>query len=253
LDGLKFLRPYGTFSHPNIMGGFYLLTYIFFFVWKPQKEYAILRNLVLFVSMLLIVLSFSKSAIVVFILFQLSVFWTVFKTSSCKYCRVARVFVLLAVAVVFIMPRGDVVSLDKRMFLVDSAIWIIFHNPLAGVGLGNYLYSQASFVPPFSGYFLQPVHNIFLLAIAELGIPLGGGIIVYLCGKISGLVSKYGFGWVFLAVFCTGMVDHYWITQQQTLLLAGVFCGMVLNSILTLSKNTFTMNYGKEKTLQTNF
>jgi len=77
----------------------------------------------------------------------------------------------------------------------------------------------------FSFLFLQyqPVHNIFLLALAELGI-----IIFLIFGrKIFFFTKKHwstnrAFRYLIIAIFITGSFDHYWLTLQQNFLLLSI-------------------------------
>src|SRR3990167_5499155 len=43
LDGIEILRPYGTFSHPNSLGGFYLLVYLIVLT-SGKKLHFIFKN-----------------------------------------------------------------------------------------------------------------------------------------------------------------------------------------------------------------
>ncbi len=62
LQGIELLRPYGTFSHPNSLAGFYLLIYFFVLTNKKFDKYLLLKNSILFFSFILIFLSFSKTS-----------------------------------------------------------------------------------------------------------------------------------------------------------------------------------------------
>src|SRR3990167_2765280 len=48
LDGIELLRPYGTFSHPNSIAGFYLLIYFLVLTYKKFSD-SIAKNSLLFV------------------------------------------------------------------------------------------------------------------------------------------------------------------------------------------------------------
>ena len=65
INGIEVLRPYGTFSHPNSLAGFFLLVHTFFLWNKDYKNYPLLKNLVVGASALLVLMSFSKIAIVI--------------------------------------------------------------------------------------------------------------------------------------------------------------------------------------------
>lgn len=226
LNGIEFLRPYGTFSHPNSMAGFYLLLYAYVLSSKKTEKYVVLRNVFLFLSSVLIFLSFSKVAIILFLLvnciylFQKGDF-------SCKLCVFSRALTLVVLALVFGTAQTDPYSFIKRLDLFQSAVGVIKTHFLFGVGLGNYLITQGTRVTSYLVVTPQPVHNIFLLLTSELGLALFG-IVVFLGGKeISKRIRNFSFVLCLFVVFSTGMVDHYWITLQQNLLLLPVVFGLM--------------------------
>lgn len=234
LNGNLFMRPYGTFSHPNSLAGFFLLIYFFILTFPPFKPFPRLRSITMFLSMLIIFISFSKTIIGIFVFINLLVFAGVIFKNKCRLCGIARFIVLIAVAAVFALPQGDPFTLTKRISLTDNALQIISQNPITGVGLGNYLYAQSEFPNPYTSYFLQPVHNILLLFLSETGLVIGG-ILLYLgFKKINPLFSNKAFLYCFAVVFLSGMMDHYWITLQQNLLLTAFVFGLISNTSLTI-------------------
>lgn len=224
-QGVEFLRPYGTFSHPNSLGGFYLLIYFFVFYDTHLKKQIFLKNALLLVSSFLILCSFSKAAIGTYILLNIISLILMIRNIPCIFCVGAKIMVFFTIGIVFMMAQGDMETISKRVWLAFCAVDIIRHHPVLGTGLGTYLLAQRNFPVPYPYHFLQPVHNIILLTLAEIGIPA-------LLGALYGLflmIKKYGLHYQFLfcvlALFITGMVDHYWLTLQQNLLLMGVAFG----------------------------
>ena len=156
--GRDFLRPYGTFSHPNSLAGFYLLQYIFLLVMKRGSSSKIL-DITILASVLLAVLSFSKLAISVG--FILSAFYvlTNYKNDVSKYLLL---ILALYVSSFVLRANGDAFSLAKRIELFSYTLSDIKHHWILGVGLGNHLYALADIPTKYSYFFLQPVHSIFL-------------------------------------------------------------------------------------------
>lgn len=107
-----------------------------------------------------------------------------------------------------------------------SSVAIILENPLFGVGLGSYLIAQADFVSKLYLFFNQPVHNIFLLFIAETGIIVGPMVFVLIYRLIKRIwtLNRY----IFLAIVMTGLLDHYWLTLQQNFMAMAVIMGASL-------------------------
>jgi hypothetical protein len=226
-NGVEFLRPYGTFSHPNSMSGFYLLIYAFVLTAPYFKPYPFLKNtLVLFCS-LIILLTCSKITIIVFVL--LTAYYLLQKgVINCTLCKYGRIIGLIVVSAVFLSGKGDPVTIEKRITLMQNAATILWQRPLFGNGLGNYIYAQAQFPIKQAYFFLQPVHNIFLLFFTEAGLILGGFIVYYLWKLVKRSHYYPHFVIPLAAIILTGLLDHYWLTLQQNWLLLPVIFGLPL-------------------------
>ncbi len=232
IQGIEFLRPYGTFSHPNSLAGFFLVLYFFVLTYKKFNRHLILKYLFLLVSSFLIFLSFSKIAILTYLF--LSVVYHL-KSSiklKCRLCVLARLFIIVVVSLVFLQATTDPLTINKRIELIKNSITVILHYPIQGVGLGSYLVEQANFSSKYYLFFNQPVHNIFLLYFSELGIVIGGLIIFLSLAKINRLIKISPY--VFFALFLTGLFDHYWLTLQQNFLLMGLAMGVTLSQALSV-------------------
>jgi hypothetical protein len=218
----EILRPYATFSHPNSLAGFYLLLYVFLLTEKKFDKHRLFKNLLLFLSASLIFLSFSKAAIFVFLIINIGFYFQ--KIRSCRLCFLAKIITLFALSFIFLFSKGDVLSLERRKELIFQSLKIIKNYPLFGVGLGNYLLAQKNFPSSFPLFFNQPVHNIFLLLIAEVGIPFFALMFFFLINffkknwKKIPLTTYY----LILAIFLTGFFDHYWLTLKQNFLLIAI-------------------------------
>jgi hypothetical protein len=92
---------------------------------------------------------------------------------------------------------------------------MIQQSPWVGVGVGNYLANLPKFLKNNYIFWLQPVHNIFLLLVSEVGILGLMGVIALLVKKIK-WENLDKWSWILLGViFLSGMVDHYWVTLPQ--------------------------------------
>jgi hypothetical protein len=229
LNGIQFLRPYATFSHPNSLGGFYLLIYILFLTFPVFKKYFVLKNILLVLCSMLILISFSKLAIGTYLLLSIIFLFRHRKELACKFCIIGRPVVLIIVAAIFLLARGDVDSLEKRLILFDNAVSIFVSQPIVGVGLGNYLMAQAQFPSNYPYFFLQPVHNIFLLFLTEAGLFLTGYSGYFLYKWITRMLKNEAFVYAMIVVALTGMFDHYWFTLQQNILLLPVILGLIVH------------------------
>ena len=235
LNGVEIMRPYGTFSHPNSMAGFYLLIYSFVLGLNFKKN-QIIKNVLLLLFSFLILISFSKSAIFSLIIVNIIYVLIMYKKSICKFCTVARVFILFFLSLVFFLAKTDPLSILKRAELIKNSVLLIEKYPLTGVGLGNYLIAQDSIISKSTFLIPQPVHNIFLLIITEVGIFLGLGIFYLIFKYFYEFKNIYSLVFCFCAILITGSLDHYWITLQQNLLLLATIGGLITNSRVDFEK-----------------
>ena len=224
--GKEFLRPYGTFSHPNSLAGFYLLLYAFVLTNKRVTN-AFFKTCFLVIASALILISFSRTAIVIYVLINLIYFAKNF--FFCHTCFVAKIIIALFLILFAFNITGDINSFQKRNDFAQKSLSIIAQNPFSGTGLGSYLIAQHQFPQKFSTFFEQPVHNIFLLIIAQLGIPLSGLLFFSMYRYIERHLKKMYFFLPFICIFLTGSVDHYWITLQQNVLVSAVIFGILFS------------------------
>lgn len=227
----QLLRPYGTFSHPNSLAGFYLLLYTFILTQKNFDNYQLLKNILLFLSTVLIFLSFSKVVIFVFLLINILFYFK--KIRSCPLCFLTKIITIFTLSFLFLFSKGDLLSLQKRTELIFQSLRIIGNHPFFGVGLGNYLFAQKNFSSSFPLFFNQPVHNIFLLFLAEVGIPVFILLIFFAFIFFKKNFKKISFATysLLLATFLTGFFDHYWLTLKQNFLLTAVIFGLTFQEL----------------------
>ena len=121
-------------------------------------------------------------------------------------------------------------SIWQRIELVQAAWQMFRQSPIFGIGLGSFLPRLPEFLLPRQFYFLQPVHNIFLLILTETGV-IVFGLTIFGLGLILKRLWKKRKHPLFLAllvIILTGFFDHYWLTLQQTQLLFALILGLSL-------------------------
>lgn len=216
----EFLRPYGTFSHPNSLAGFYLLLYFFILTSKKMSNFFLLKNLSLLIFSFLVFLSFSKIAIFTFIFLNLIYF--LLKTKKCSLCFFAKLIIFFTLSLIFFFVKTDPLTLEKRFTLIENSFKILIKKPF-GVGLGNYLIFQNQIPSKIYLFFNQPVHNVFLLSLNELGIFLWGFLIYLLIKKTQNLKINF---YLLITIILTGLFDHYWLTLPQNFFLIAVILAL---------------------------
>ncbi len=222
-SGVEFLRPYGSFSHPNSMAGFYLLLYFFILTNRKFDKFIFLKNIFLLISSILVFISFSKIAVFTYIILN-TLYLLLNKKNNCILCLVSKLFVFLAIALIFLSAQTDPLTISKRLYLAKNSFLVIRHDFLFGVGAGNYLLSQNKLVQKYLDIINQPVHNIFLLFFSEWGLT-AIGFFYLIFGWIKKVFRKNYI--LLLLVIFTGFFDHYWLTLVQNFLLLPVVFGFL--------------------------
>lgn len=225
----QIIRPYGTFSHPNILAG-YLLTGIFLAYYKIKQRVTIAYPLIALLG-LAFILAFSRGAFLAFIIAALVYFSVVESKISLKYIILIAAFLLFTV-VIFNLEQtflsrvlfSDASSLDERIFYFNVSKNIFYNYPL-GIGIGNFTLALPDFTSvKLAPWLYQPVHNIYMLLINEIGI-FGAlsFIILFLTFPISVFFkmkklkeTDKKLGAILLAIitsiFVIGMFDHFLIS-----------------------------------------
>jgi O-antigen ligase len=213
--GQIFLRPYATFSHPNVLSA-YMLTasLILFFLIGLRNRFQIFVQLM---TVFTILISFSRSSIAV-----LGVLGFFVLRKQLIYLVLTAILVLPFLYVRFESALNfDQISITRREELAETAWTISKKSPIVGIGLNNYIPTAAtSAFLSGTNRFLQPVHNIFLLTLSETGLVGVVGFGIFLLSPLffysdKCLLSKAQIVAFLLVVSFLGMLDHYFLTLPQ--------------------------------------
>ncbi len=238
--GSGLIRAYGTFSHPNSLAGFLLVALIWWIKFKPLKTEIIKKNIywwmVAWLGLVGIILTGSRTIWAMTLVVLIWFLGKSFKEIKNRWKSGILILILLFLVfkiINFNYPIGGFLSgwdengLLKRGQLNLAALHMIKESPLFGVGMKNFLINLPEFQKNNQIFWLQPVHNILLLLISEIGI-LGLGIITWLL-----------FGWwkvkkwtkedllIIGVIVLSGMMDHYWLTLPQNMWLLVLVIGVI--------------------------
>lgn len=257
LSGEMFLRPYGTFSHPNVLAGYLIITMAIVMsnihppaggqISNIQKAIFILS---LIIGTIGLILTMSRVAIILWLIILL---WY-FVIKSRKFLNRVKHPIGLFVVLIFIGIICGILLLSPlrlrfleinpndqafvvRKDLIVTSILMFKNNFFFGVGINNFLVNLPYFQKPnISSLFeyLQPVHNIYLLVLAQTGI-IGFSFFIWFLGKTYKKIrslhsvktsrSKQKLeakSWKYIilsSVLILGFFDHYFLTLQQGQLL----------------------------------
>ncbi|MFB6181944.1 MAG: O-antigen ligase family protein [Candidatus Magasanikbacteria bacterium] len=255
----RWLRAYGSFPHPNMLGGYLSFVVISLisavsvrdFEFKYEK---IIISITLMILAAGVFVSFSRAAWLVLIVTLIFTCFHVFfhnKAHSNKVTDsviVTTVLFIILVVVSFplvetrlsISSSTEVRSVTQRMSGIALAGAVLEDHTLLGVGANNYTAALIDKIPGEPGWFYQPVHNSFLLFLVEFG--LVGTLLL-----IAAVIAWYYFMFhrkvihpddafylslIIFAVFILGNLDHY---------LASSFVGiMMLSTVIGLFSRIHT-------------
>lgn len=320
VNGQKFIRAYGTFSHSNVLAGFLFVAIIFtlIFVILILHQRSISANLsskvpnvprgtflssqeprtvfheehfkvfglnmpsfvaslpffifilcILFLGLLLtfsrtvwLTLGVSLSFIIIFLYLLLLDFIKPIirffsKAKLAQFSSILALVLFVILCLVIFWPQifartttfdqyGDV-TISGRALYTQIAFKMIEKHPFFGVGPGIFVVEMAAFTSTaLSWWQLQPVHNVYLLILAEFGILGFGAFLVFLCYIFSQIrkvslkvldnlyIARVGciafssiiFGFLIIMFF-----DHYLWTIQQGVLIFWLVLGLWISTI----------------------
>ncbi len=223
LFGAQYLRPYGTFPHPNVMGAFFAIIFIItFFYLKDttgrKRQNAKTKRYDLFLIALPalgVILSFSKGSLLVLV--------AAFLIYRRNIKDLLLAILLLPVVIYFAIhfsPDVQIPTIAERLTLIQASFNITHTNPIFGIGSNNFILalSKLDLRSLSDTRLLQPVHNVFLLILTEngiIGLLFFAGVLLAVSRNINNNLKLS----LFLALLIFASVDHFlWTLEQGQLL-----------------------------------
>jgi hypothetical protein len=239
--GRDWVRGYGTLSHPNVLGGFLSLSMIAtFFLTIKRKG---LKPTLLALQFAGLMFSFSRSALVSLIVALILMVMLFRKDSKMPSKKIINGVVALLIAelgFVLWMRLSDLSqSSSLRVEGLMQALQVFDSNPM-GVGFRSYTLAidqvTNTAIMPWE---YQPVHNIFMLLLTELGIfglLLGTWFFMFSILKLyerrksfltsQRLKKKRLLLCAMFVIAIIGLFDHYWLSLNQGLAVMTLFFGL---------------------------
>lgn len=232
--GRSFLRAYSTFSHPNSFAG-YLGVGLIILTLSYLTNCFSKRNLGFLIILSAFLLTFSLSAflavgicVVMFLMIKKGLF-----IKKGVFLFTVLVFVISLLLPLFSnnLLRSSVLfqqSVSQRLELSLVAGKMISEKFWIGEGLNTFVVNEIKYTGTGSYvWLLQPVHNIFLLIFAEVGVV--GIVVLFLFLKkvleVNLIQNNIGLFLAVVFILITGLFDHYWFTLQQNLFLLAFIAG----------------------------
>ncbi|MFC1613210.1 O-antigen ligase family protein [Patescibacteria group bacterium] len=258
----RWLRAYGSLQHPNILAAYLGVALLLLILFMPHffkenkiesedlvKEKAIQEgkkfgiSLIIFLLSIGIILTFSRAvwlgmavAIIILVIYLV-------KNKKLKniFSIPAIGFIVLFFLTLFMLKepilarvtgneRLEIKSNQERMLSYKDGLGIIKDNWLLGTGIGNYTLELYKKNPNLSSWDYQPVHSMFMLIWAELGII---GLIIFLVFifQIIKLALKEKFVLaliIFLLII--SLFDHYFWSLYFGVILWWFAMGSILTA-----------------------
>lgn len=257
IGGGRLMRAYGNFPHPNVLAAFLILGLIglFYFLeatwnWDHSDLIRVIRiglSSAFFITGLGLILTFSRAAWLTAAL--MLVLWLFFNRTNLRTSQVliltgGTLIILLAFGWL-IFPRLQISSDEPALALRQTynkiGLEIIQAHPLVGVGWGkqvayavdNGFYQKYGLNQEWQW---QPVHNLYLLIAAEMGLPFFVLFIAFCAFLIYKAFLNYelrtmNYGVIMLiALLLLGLFDHFLWTLPSGRIMLVLVMGLTLIS-----------------------
>jgi O-antigen ligase len=234
--GERWLRAYGTFPHPNILAGFLVISLILSFYLYPRLKKIYQKNILVILSVIsstALFFTFSRGAWIAVVIIS---FYYIFLLKKKKILPTVCLILFILLSVIYLplvktritgTERLEVKSNIERVSGYTQSFEVIKKHPLLGVGAGNYTVELQKIYPDQSAWDYMPVHNIYLLLLAELGI-INLLILMFLIYPFIERIfnSKLSYIFIFFFFFMF-LFDHYWWTLVSGMLIIFLLVGFL--------------------------
>lgn len=215
--GQAVLRAYGTFSHPNILAGYLVISYL---ILRKIKHKTIIDYWFLIITALGIILTQSRSAALAF--FGLIVPFSLLRTLRSRLIYFVIMLFLIIGSWLLIIPTRSDLSLKERLSLQQVSLQVIQHYPIFGTGANASISTYPTIAPNFR--LLQPDHNSFTLLLSWFGL---FGILAIIYSLRSRLITYSLF---LIPIVPLLALDHYLLTSPQGLFILLLYFYVLFHS-----------------------
>lgn len=254
-EGGRWLRAYGSFSHPNILGGYMAFGLMAIFSVVARAKMKALDMPLALAAVLAggaLVMSASRAGWIALAIGLVWLYELTMKGRSETFRQRMQYTLLLSMGVMLVIGfslrgplvsriqpenRLEVISNTERVEQWDEAKRLLQRTStgaLIGVGTGNYVFALEQVRPLHHAYAYQPIHNVPALVFVELGV-LGGLALIVFIVATDWLPHK---GWrhpsgriamsLGLIVLVLSLFDHYLWTQPTGVYLLAIFFALNL-------------------------
>ncbi|MBI5151085.1 MAG: O-antigen ligase family protein [Candidatus Pacebacteria bacterium] len=240
------ILAYGTTPHPNVLAGFTSLSTLLIFSLINREKIKHKKILIFFLGTTLALVLFITQSLSALFGLIFGVITLVFTSHTKQQShKKMSLLVVLGVSILVLMPivlfgirymqqikiyDDQNTSVLRRTQLQTIATRAFLQSPLTGIGLNQFTTRVEEFgMVSATTRFLQPVHNVLLLWLAETGI-LG---ILFLILFIYFGNRYYSLNFSYISVFFIPLsiilsLDHYLFMLQHGQLLSAILIGFLI-------------------------
>ncbi len=252
-DGERWLRMYGGAPHPNIFGGtLFIALLICIYLYLTTHKNIFQKIFLLFSTALFttgILLTFSRTIWIVSLISLFAIVLFIYKSKVHKIKNIIVPLVLLfLIAFILIITYQNIFfsrttqnttlshnSITDRTLYIKQSLSLIKENALFGVGSNNYTNTLFQTISnPKEIWYYQPVHNVYLLILSELGL-IGFFLLtvfifcifynIYLYKKNINL-EQFIFITLFISLLFISIFDHWIWTSHFGLFIFFLIAGL---------------------------
>lgn len=250
----RWLRAYGGFTHPNVLGGFLAIALVLtlgMIIWQIKRDdisaadkkkfdpYDSLWHLGLVIISTGLFFTFSRSAVLAASLGVLAM--VIYNARQWRKLLTPLILIVMTVSACYYHygyiyqarfvnnSRLETKSNTERVDLIKNSVALISNKDLLGSGINNFgLAVREQIDSRQSSFWYQPVHNVFLLIASEIGILglLSFLLIMFYLFKNSCQAENYLQIALGLAMLCLMSLDHYLWTSAFGIYLFWLILGL---------------------------
>lgn len=224
LFGLDLIRPYGSFTHPNVFAAFCLIPLL---LWSAElgKKSKTLDLVFYAITFITLVLTGSR---LVLLSLALGLALLFFRGGNSKKLWGLSVLALLA----FVGARSFLSmdhSLSERLFYMEDFIALVREHAVLGAGFKQSTLVLDSVDIWRAPWMYQPVHSSSFLFLLEFGL-IYGSILLFLLFKRIWSMRKFTLPFAIAVSFLFhAQFEHFYLSLDQGLALMGLLFILVLS------------------------
>ena len=255
LNGGRWLRAYGGLDHPNVFGGLMAISLILvvcLVLEKRQKTNIKVKESLYYFFLIIfstaLFFSFSRAAITAFLVSFIILFINfLLKKDRKQFLKLLKLFSLFCVVFIILTSiyselvisrlsqdtSAEIKSINERVSMYHISKNLIENHWLIGTGINNYGVTVEKEIQkngPY--YFYQPVHNVFVLVLVEIGL-FGflafASFIFYTLYIAFRRLSIFNFSIISIFLIIA-MLDHWLWSLHFGVLLFWLILGIILKS-----------------------